>query len=307
MLTGYAHARALTHISRHTGTHRSAHTHAHHMHLHIHTTVHTRMYTHTRTPTRTCNLQASCYCIYDRHPPLWNPALCMGTLCVLGHRRKIHLSTAQFLSSEANHPVQVSSPLVYVRIIWSARERSGSYIPSLEGLGYHLTTHCSANSPVLMHVSLRPHRGLMVKQKALQRKDAGICHGTCESEREPVLIRGLNQKRQQSCRMAAVMAEVMLERAPPPQMEPPVYSRDALSPEGVLIPLPQDSKPQQQSCPWAPPVLWAGHGASEVGQGDPPQVKAESSLVGCAGMVRDEGSPGAGTAQDRCQDQDVYM
>lgn len=207
MLTGYAHTRALTHISRHTGTHRSAHTHVHHMHLHIHTTVHTRMYTHTPIYPH-----AHAHAIYKHHvtasmiapPPHSGIQPSAWGLCVLGHRRTVHLSTTQFLSSEANHLVQVSSPLVYVRIIWSARERSGSYIPSLEGLiqpvglGYHLTTHCSANSPVLMHVSLRPHRGLMVKQKALQRKDAGICHGTCESEREPVLIRALNQKRQQS-------------------------------------------------------------------------------------------------------------
>lgn len=169
--------------------------------LFTHACTHTPVYPH-----------AHAHAIYKHHvtasmiapPPHSGIQPSAWGLCVLGHRRTVHLSTTQFLSSEANHLVQVSSPLVYVRIIWSARERSGSYIPSLEGLiqpvglGYHLTTHCSANSPVLMHVSLRPHRGLMVKQKALQRKDAGICHGTCESEREPVLIRALNQKRQQS-------------------------------------------------------------------------------------------------------------
>lgn len=42
---------------------------------------------------------------------------------------------------------------------------------------------CKEPRVVLMCVLLRPHRGLMVKQKALHREEAGICPRAHESEK----------------------------------------------------------------------------------------------------------------------------
>lgn len=91
------------------------------MHIHTHA-----MHTLAHTPhicTSTCErTHTICeHCVTMIVPSLlllWNPAFCVATPVCSVTVVKICLSITQFLSSEANNLVQMSSNLMYVKIIW---------------------------------------------------------------------------------------------------------------------------------------------------------------------------------------------